>query len=199
MAHAPRIGKTERTTRETSISLSIALDGAGKSDVQTGVGFLNHMLELLARHARFDLDVRATGDTDVDAHHTTEDVGIVLGTALAEALGDKKGITRFANARMPMQESLAEAAVDICGRAFLSFNVEFPTPKVGEFDVELVSEFLQAFVSNAGVTLHVDLIRGGNSHHIAEAVFKSLARALRSAVAIDPNAAGEVPSTKGAL
>ena len=199
MTHAPRIGKTERTTRETSISLSIALDGAGKSDVQTGVGFLNHMLELLARHARFDLDVRATGDTDVDAHHTTEDVGIVLGTALAEALGDKKGITRFANARMPMQESLAEAAVDICGRAFLSFNVEFPTPKVGEFDVELVSEFLQAFVSNAGVTLHVDLIRGGNSHHIAEAVFKSLARALRSAVAIDPNAAGEVPSTKGAL
>lgn len=199
MTRNPRIGKTERTTRETSISLRLALDGAGKSSIKTGVGFLNHMLELLARHARFDLDVQATGDTDVDAHHTTEDVGIVLGTAFAEALGDKKGITRFANARMPMQESLAEAAVDICGRAFLSFNVEFPTPKVGDFDVELVSEFLQAFVNNAGVTLHVDLIRGGNSHHIAEAVFKSLARALRSAVAIDPDAAGEVPSTKGAL
>jgi len=199
MAKNLRKASAKRTTRETAIVVEIALDGTGKSTTETGVGFLDHMLELLARHSRFDLTVKASGDLKVDAHHTTEDVGIVLGTAFSKALGDKAGIVRFAEASVPMQDSLAIASVDICGRAFLSYNVQFPSSKVGEFDVELVGEFLQAFVNNAGITLHVDLVRGTNTHHIAEAVFKALARALRTAAAIDPAAAGEVPSTKGTL
>ena len=199
MAEKPRTATAERTTRETSFRTEINLDGSGKAEVRTGVGFLDHMLELLARHARFDITAEGTGDLEVDAHHSTEDVGIVLGQAFREALGDKVGITRFADARVPMQESLAAAAVDISGRPLLSLNAQFPTPKVGEFDVELVGEFLQAFVTNAGISLLVDLLRGENSHHIAEAIFKATARALRAAVAIDPEAAGEVPSTKGTL
>jgi len=199
MADNVRRGQAQRTTRETSVSVDLTLDGTGQADVQTGVGFLNHMLELLARHARFDLKIQGSGDLDVDAHHTTEDVGIALGQALARALGGKEGIRRFASARVPMQESLADVSVDISGRPFLSFNAEFPTGKIGDFDVELVGEFLQAFVNNAAVTVHVELVRGTNSHHIAEAIFKGLALALREAVAIDPEAAGQVPSTKGIL
>jgi len=199
MAKTKRTGNAERTTRETSVKAEITLGGGGKASINTPVGFLNHMLELLARHARFDISVEASGDVQVDAHHTTEDVGIVLGEAFRSALGGKEGIVRFADARVPMQDSLATVAVDLSGRPLLSFNAQFPTDKVGEFDVELVPEFLQAFVSNAGLTLHVDLVRGSNSHHIAEAIFKATARALRAAVAIDPEAAGEVPSTKGTL
>jgi imidazoleglycerol-phosphate dehydratase len=188
-----------RKTRETTIDAEICLDGDGKADVDTGVGFLDHMLELLARHGLFDITIRASGDLYIDDHHSTEDVGIVLGYALREALGDKKGITRFAHARVPMQEALAETAIDICGRPYLSFNGKFPAPKVGQFDVELVEEFLQALVAQAGITAHIDIIRGNNTHHMAEAVFKSLARALRSAVAIDPAADNAIPSTKGVL
>jgi imidazoleglycerol-phosphate dehydratase len=157
------------------------------------------MLELLARHAMFDLSVQAGGDLEVDDHHTTEDVGIVLGRAFAEALGEKRGICRFADARVPMEESLAEVAVDLSGRGLLVFDVQFPSQKVGQFDVELVQEFLHAFCSNAGVTMHVDMVRGANSHHVAECIFKGAARALRQAVAIDPRRGGEVPSTKGVL
>ncbi len=199
MTKKARSGEAERTTHETSVRVELRLDGSGQADIQTGVGFLNHMLELLARHARFDLTVEGSGDLEVDAHHTTEDVGIVLGNAFRKALGAKEGITRFADASVPMQASLAHVSVDISGRPFLSFNARFPTAKVGDFDVELVGEFLQAFASNAGITLHVDLVRGDNAHHIAEAIFKALARALRAAVAIDPEARGEVPSTKGTL
>jgi len=199
MAKKGRRAEAERTTRETSIRAELALDGTGRADIRTGVGFLDHMLELLARHARFDLKVEGTGDLDVDAHHTTEDVGIVLGEAFAKALGGKEGIRRFADARVPMQESLADVSVDISGRPFLGFRAEFPTSKIGDFDVELVSEFLQAFVNNAAIALHVELVRGTNSHHIAEAIFKGLALALRLAVSIDPDAAREVPSTKGLL
>ncbi len=199
MENKQRTGTAERTTRETSFRAEITLDGTGKAELQTGVGFLNHMLELLARHARFDITVKGSGDLDVDAHHSTEDVGIVLGEAFREALGEKRGISRFADARLPMQDSLAAVAVDISGRPLLSFNAEFPSKRVGEFDVELVPEFLQAFCNSAGITLHVDVVRGSNSHHIAEAIFKATARALRAAVAIDPAAAGEVPSTKGTL
>ena len=199
MAKKRRTGSAERTTRETSVKAEITLAGGGKASINTPVGFLNHMLELLARHARFDISVEASGDVQVDAHHTTEDVGIVLGEAFRNALGGKEGIVRFADARVPMQDSLAMVAVDLSGRPLLCFNAQFPTDKVGEFDVELVPEFLQAFTNNAAVTLHVDIVRGSNSHHIAEAIFKATARALRAAVAIDPEAAGEVPSTKGTL
>lgn len=194
-----RTAKVERETSETTVSVELNIDGEGKSNISSGVGFLDHMLELLARHGRFNLEIKATGDLEVDDHHTTEDVGIVLGNALAEALGDKAGIRRFANVRLPMQESLATVAVDVSGRAYLSSNVAFPTHKVGEFDVELVNEFLQAFVNHAGLTLHLDVVRGENSHHIAESIFKALARALREAVSIDPSAGDEVPSTKGKL
>jgi len=199
MSEERRSAEMERTTRETSVRMALTLDGTGKAKIETGIGFLDHMLELLARHGGFDLVVQATGDLHVDFHHTTEDVGIVLGQALKEALGRKEGIRRFAEARVPMQESLANVAVDLSGRPLLSFNAAFPTAKIGDFDSELVAEFLQAFVNNAGITLHVDLVRGGNSHHIAEAIFKALARALREAVAIEPGSPGQVPSTKGTL
>jgi len=194
-----RIAQAERTTRETTISIELNLDGTGLCDICTGIGFLDHMLELMTRHGGFDLTCKATGDLHVDGHHTTEDVAIVLGKLFAEALGEKRGITRFASVRLPMEDSLAAVALDISGRGLLVYNVEFPTPRVGEFDVELVQEFLHAFCLNAAVTLHVDLVRGSNSHHIAEAIFKGAARALRAAVAIDPQNAGQIPSTKGML
>ena len=199
MTEPRRTAGAERTTRETTVRVELDLDGAGEGDVATGVGFLDHMLELLARHSGFDLVCRATGDVQVDAHHTTEDIAIVLGKVFAEALGDKAGITRFADVSLPMEDSLAKVALDISGRGLLDFNVKFPTPKVGDFDVELVEEFWHAFCLNAAVTMHVDLVRGNNSHHIAEAVFKGAARALRAAVAIDPRLGGRIPSTKGVL
>ncbi|MEP9366216.1 imidazoleglycerol-phosphate dehydratase HisB [Xanthobacter sp. VNH20] len=188
-----------RETKETKVRLSVDLDGTGKAAIATGIGFLDHMLDLLARHARFDLDIKADGDLHVDFHHTTEDVGIVLGQAVKRALGDMRGITRYADLHLPMDETLTRVALDISGRPFLVFRTSFSAPKIGEFDTELVREFFQAFASNAGVTLHVETLYGDNNHHIAESCFKGLARALRAAAAIDPAAAGEIPSTKGAL
>lgn len=199
MSEKERRAVAERKTRETAIRIELTLDGTGASEIGTGIGFLDHMLDLLTRHALFDMRCEATGDLQVDAHHTTEDVGIVLGKAFAEALGDKRGITRFANARVPMEDSLASVALDVSGRGLLNYNAEFPAQKIGEFDVELVREFLHAFCLNAGITMHVDVVRGDNSHHIAESIFKGAARALRIAVTIDPRLAGQIPSTKGVL
>jgi imidazoleglycerol-phosphate dehydratase len=194
-----RSASVSRRTAETDVSLSIALDGTGKAEISTGVGFLDHMLELFARHGLFDLTVKVTGDLHVDQHHTTEDTGIALGQALLQALGDKKGITRYADIHMPMDETLTRLAVDISGRPFLVFRTTFPTEKIGAFDTELVREFFQAFATHAGLTLHVETLYGANSHHIAESCFKGLARALRRAVAVDPREEGRVPSTKGTL
>ncbi|MDI4664228.1 imidazoleglycerol-phosphate dehydratase HisB [Xanthobacter autotrophicus] len=188
-----------RETKETRVALTVDLDGTGRSAISTGIGFLDHMLDLLARHARFDLDIKAAGDLHVDFHHTTEDVGIVLGQAVKKALGDMRGITRYADVLLPMDETLTRVALDISGRPFLVFRTEFAVPKIGEFDTELVREFFQAFASSAGVTLHVETLYGVNAHHIAESCFKGLARVLRAAVAVDPAAVGEIPSTKGAL
>jgi len=197
-ASPERRAQIGRKTHETAVELTLGLDGRGACDVQSPVGFLNHMLDLLARHAGFDLTVRATGDTHVDLHHTVEDVGICLGQALDRALADRAGITRFAAASVPMDEALAHVALDLSGRPFLVYQVEFPGERVGEFETELVEEFLQAFVNHAKVTLHVGVPYGSNDHHIAEAIFKSLARALRVAVALDPRVSG-APSTKGLL
>jgi imidazoleglycerol-phosphate dehydratase len=194
-----RTGKVTRATKETEVTLSVNLDGTGRAEISTGIGFLDHMLELLARHSRMDVVVKAKGDLHVDHHHTTEDIGIVLGQAMKQALGDMRGITRYADVHMPMDETLSRVAIDISGRAVLVFRVEFPRDKIGEFDVDLVREFFQAFASNAGVTLHVETLYGDNSHHLAESCFKGLARALRAAIALDPAAKGEVPSTKGSL
>ncbi|GEO14092.1 imidazoleglycerol-phosphate dehydratase [Microvirga aerophila] len=194
-----RSASVSRRTAETDVSVSIALDGTGKAEISTGVGFLDHMLELFARHGLFDLTVKVTGDLHVDQHHTTEDTGIALGQAILEALGDKKGITRYADIHMPMDETLTRIALDISGRPFLVFNTTFPTEKIGVFDTELVREFFQAFAVNAGLTLHVETLYGVNSHHIAESCFKGLARTLRRAVAVDPREEGRVPSTKGTL
>jgi imidazoleglycerol-phosphate dehydratase len=188
-----------RATSETDIRLALKLDGTGKAEIATGIGFLDHMLTALARHSLTDLTVAAKGDLHIDDHHTTEDVGIVLGQAVREALGDKRGIRRFGHALVPMDEALAEAALDISGRPFLAWSVPFARPKIGSFDTELVEEFFRAFAFNAGVTLHVTLKAGGNAHHVAEACFKAVARALRMAVEPDPRAAGAIPSTKGAL
>ena len=194
-----RKGAVARKTKETEVEVAVDLDGGGSSSVATGIGFLDHMLDLLARHSRIDLRVKAKGDLHVDHHHTTEDVGIALGQALKQALGDMKGITRYANVHMPMDEALTRVALDISGRPFLVFDVKFVRAKIGPFDTELVREWFQAFAMNAGVTLHVATLYGGNDHHIAESCFKGLARALRAAVTIDPRAANEVPSTKGTL
>jgi imidazoleglycerol-phosphate dehydratase len=194
-----RTALVKRATKETEVEVSIDLDGAGASAVATGIGFLDHMLDLLARHSRIDIAVKAKGDLHIDHHHTTEDVGIALGQAVKQALGEMKGITRYADVHMPMDEALTRVALDISGRPFLVFRVEFGRDKVGSFDTELVQEWFQAFAVNAGVTLHVETLSGTNDHHIAESCFKGLARALRAAVAIDPRAAGEVPSTKGKL
>ena len=194
-----RKGAVARKTKETRITGQVDLDGSGAAEISTGIGFLDHMLDLLARHSRIDLRVKAKGDLHVDHHHTTEDVGIALGQALKQALGDMKGITRYADVHMPMDEALTRVAIDISGRPFLVFQVEFVRAKIGAFDTALVQEWFQAFAMNAGVTLHVATLCGSNDHHVAESCFKGLARALRAAITIDPRAAGEVPSTKGTL
>ena len=188
-----------RTTKETDIEVTVDLDGSGAAAVATGIGFLDHMLALLARHARIDLKVAAKGDLEIDAHHTTEDVGITLGQAVRQALGDMKGIGRYGAVHLPMDETLTRVAVDVSGRPFLVFRTAFAHDKIGSFDTELVREWFQAFAVNAGLTVHVETLYGSNDHHIAESCFKGLARALRDAVAIDPRAPHEVPSTKGRL
>ena len=188
-----------RRTAETDIRLKLDLDGAGKSEIDTGCGFLNHMLTLFARHGRFDLAVRCVGDTDVDDHHSVEDIGICLGQAFAQALGDMGGINRYGSAILPMDEALILSAVDISGRDTLVYALDVPTEKIGTFDTELVKEFWLGFVRKAGVTLHIRTLAGENSHHIVEGMFKAAARALRSAVAVDASLNGEIPSTKGVL
>ncbi len=194
-----RKASVKRTTKETDIEVAIDLDGEGRAAIATGIGFLDHMLDLLARHSRIDIEVKAKGDLHIDHHHTTEDIGIALGQAVKQALGDMKGITRYADVHVPMDEALTRVAIDISGRPFLVFKAEFVRDKVGTFDTELVQEWFQAFAINAAVTLHVAALYGTNDHHIAESCFKGLARALRVAVAIDPRTAHEVPSTKGSL
>ena len=189
----------ERKTKETQIALSLNLDGEGKAQIDTGVGFLNHMLELLAFHGRFDLTVTCRGDTQVDDHHSVEDIGIALGLAFAQALGEKKGIVRYGNFLLPMDEALVLCAVDLCGRDTLGWQVTIPAQKVGAFDTELVQEFLLGFTRNAGACLHFVQMAGTNSHHIIEAVFKGLGRALRQAVSVDPAQADQTPSSKGVL
>ena len=194
-----RSSRIKRTTAETDITLEINLDGSGKSNIKTGCGFLDHMLTLFARHARFDLDVECKGDTYVDYHHTVEHIGICLGKAFCEALGDKKGIVRYGNTLLPMDESLILSAVDISGRGGLYYSLQIPTEKVGDFDTQLCEEFFTAFACNAGVTLHLKQLDGRNSHHIIEGAFKSAARSLRTAVSIDKDFSDEIPSTKGLL
>ena len=194
-----RTASISRTTKETDISVTDSLDGTGAYDVATGVGFLDHMIEQLARHSLIDLNVRATGDTHIDFHHTAEDVGIALGQALREALGDMTGITRYADVHLVMDEAMTRCGVDVSGRPFLVWQVEFPREKIGDFDTELFEEFFRAFAMNAGITLHIANLYGSNSHHIAETCFKAVARALRKAVELDPRQAGRVPSTKGQL
>ena len=194
-----REGKITRKTAETDISLSISFDGCGKSNIDTGCGFLDHMLTLFAKHSRFDLDISCKGDTYVDYHHTTEDIGISLGKAFAEALGEKKGIERYADIILPMDETLIMAAVDISGRGDLFYKLEIPSYRVGDFDTELCQEFFGAFAKNAGITLHIRQISGTNSHHIIEGAFKAVARVLGKAVSINEKYANEVPSTKGVL
>ena len=193
-----RVAEINRKTNETDIALTLCLDG-GACDVSTGVGFFDHMLTLFAKHGNFGLTVKAVGDTYVDDHHTVEDVGIVLGTALANALGEKRGITRYGSMILPMDETLVLAAIDLSGRSYLGYDVKFPTEKIGTFDTELCKEFFTAFARTAAMTLHIRLLAGENSHHIAEAAFKAVARALRAAVAIDPSLGDAIPSTKGAL
>ena len=194
-----RKAEIKRKTAETDICLTIDLDGSGVSHVDTGCGFLNHMLTLFAKHGRFDLDVTCHGDTDVDDHHTVEDIGIALGDAFAQALGEKRGIVRYGDITLPMVEALILAAVDISGRPCLCYGLEIPTEKVGTFDTELTEEFYQGLTRRAGLTLHIRQLAGTNSHHIIEGTFKAVARALRAAVAIDAAYADEIPSTKGVL
>ncbi|MCD8016224.1 MAG: imidazoleglycerol-phosphate dehydratase HisB [Oscillospiraceae bacterium] len=193
-----RKAEITRNTAETQITLSLCLEGSGQGEISTGIGFLDHMLTLFARHGGFDLSVRCTGDTWVDGHHTTEDIGIALGLAFAEALGDKAGIRRYGDITLPMDEALVLAAVDISGRGFLRYTADIPAPRVGDFDTELTQEFFRALAHNAGLTLHIVQLDGENSHHIIEAMFKAAARALRSAAEII-DASGAVPSTKGVL
>ena len=194
-----RNAEINRKTNETDIKMKILLDGRGNSEVNTGSAFLDHMLTLLAKHGKFDLNVFCKGDTEVDFHHTAEDIGICLGTAFREALGDKAGIVRYADTTLPMDEALILSAVDISGRSYLGYALEIPTEKVGDFDTELVEEFFIAFVRNANLTLHIRSIAGKNSHHIIEGAFKSVARSLKAAVSIDSAAKDEIPSTKGVL
>ena len=197
MARARR-ARVERKTRETDVVVDLGLDGEGRSRVRTGIGFLDHMLASLATHARFDLDVRCKGDLHVDAHHSVEDVGIALGQALKEALGDKKGLVRFGHAYVPLNEALARAVVDLSGRPWLHFGVQFRAQRIGDLSTELLEDFFRALVDHGRFDLHLDLVRGRNAHHIAEALFKATARALAAAVALDPRVKG-VPSTKGSL
>ncbi|RAP41437.1 imidazoleglycerol-phosphate dehydratase [Rhodovulum viride] len=194
-----RTAKITRKTAETDISVEIGLDGTGRYDIATGVGFFDHMLDQLARHSLIDMTVRCQGDTHIDDHHSVEDVGIALGQALAKALGDKRGIRRYGSCLLPMDDALVRAALDLSGRPYLVWSVDFPTQKIGGFDTELVREFFQALSTHGGITLHVDGLHGINSHHIAEAAFKAVARALRDAVETDPRKADAIPSTKGAL
>ena len=194
-----RLAEITRTTNETAITVSVGLDGTGTHDMATGVGFFDHMLDQLARHSMIDMAVQAKGDLHIDDHHTVEDCGIALGQALAKALGDKRGIRRYGECILPMDDAQVRCALDLSGRPFLIWNVAFPTSKIGTFDTELVREFFQALAMHGGITLHVDLMHGINSHHIAEAVFKAVARALRMAVEPDPRAGSAIPSTKGAL
>ncbi len=194
-----RSASITRQTAETEISVEIALDGSGRYDNATGVGFFDHMLDQLARHSLIDMTIRAKGDLHIDDHHTVEDTGIALGQALARALGDKKGIRRYGECRLPMDDAQVACALDLSGRPFLVWNIEMPSARIGTFDTELVREFFQALSTHGGITLHLDLIHGINSHHIAEAAFKACARALRQAVETDPRKADAIPSTKGAL
>jgi imidazoleglycerol-phosphate dehydratase len=195
----PRTARVERNTRETQIAVTVNLDGAGRAEVATGVPFLDHMLDQLARHGLVDITVAATGDLHIDAHHTVEDIGITLGQAVREALGDKAGLTRFGHAYAPLDEALSRVVIDLSGRPGLEFHVPFTRAMIGAFDVDLTHEFFQGFVNHAQVTLHIDNLRGQNAHHQAETVFKAFARALRMAVTSDPRAAGVIPSTKGTL
>ncbi len=194
-----RTATISRKTNETAIDVSINLDGTGAHSTATGVGFFDHMLDQLARHSLIDMEVRCTGDLHIDFHHTVEDVGIALGQTLKQALGDKAGIARYASSDLPMDGTLTRAAVDVSGRAFLVFRAEFSQAKIGEIDTELFREFFQAFAVNAGITLHIENFYFDNNHHLAESMFKAVARALRQAVEIDPRAGGRVPSTKGTL
>jgi imidazoleglycerol-phosphate dehydratase len=199
MTPVKRHASIERSTKETRIKASIDLDGSGAYDIATGIGFLDHMLEQLARHSLIDITLKAKGDLNVDFHHTTEDCGIVLGQAVAKALGDKQGIARYASLYLPMDETLTRVAVDVSGRPYLVWRVKFTAAKLGEMDSELFREFFQAFAQHAGLALHIETLYGDNNHHMAETCFKGLARALREAVAIDARQAGRVPSTKGTL
>jgi len=194
-----RRARITRKTSETEISVEMSLDGTGRYDNETGIGFFDHMLDQLARHALIDLKIRCTGDLHIDDHHSVEDVGIALGQALAKALGDKTGIRRYGSCLLPMDDALVRAALDLSGRPFLVWNMDLPTARIGSFDTELVREFFQAFSTHGGITLHVDALHGINSHHMAEAAFKSVARALREAVETDPRKSDAIPSTKGAL
>jgi imidazoleglycerol-phosphate dehydratase len=194
-----RTAQVERNTLETQISVSVDLDGSGKSAFNTGVPFLEHMLDQVARHGLIDIDIKASGDTHIDDHHTVEDIGITLGQAFAKAVGDKKGIYRYGHAYVPLDEALSRVVVDFSGRPGLEFHVDFPRARIGAFDVDLFIEFFQGFVNHAAVTLHIDNLRGHNAHHIAETVFKAFGRAMRMALAEDPRMAGITPSTKGSL
>lgn len=194
-----RSASVTRKTKETDIAVSVAIDGTGTYDVSTGIGFFDHMLEQLSRHSLIDITVRAKGDLHIDQHHTVEDVGIALGLVLKKAMGDLKGIGRYADVHLPMDETLTRAALDVSGRPFLVFQIPFSRDKIGEFDTELFEEFFRAFAFNAGLTLHVTTLYGVNNHHMIESAFKAVARALRSALTVDPRQAGTVPSTKGSL
>ena len=194
-----RTAEIIRKTAETDITLTLSLDGEGKSQISTGCGFLDHMLTLFSKHSRFDLNLNCKGDTEVDYHHTAEDIGIALGSAFGEALGDKTGIVRYGDMLLPMDEALILTAVDISGRSYLNYDVSIPTQKVGDFDTELVEEFWLGFIRNAGITLHIKQISGSNSHHIIEGIFKSAARSLKKAVAIDKDFENDIPSTKGVI
>jgi imidazoleglycerol-phosphate dehydratase len=194
-----RAAKADRNTAETQIALSVDIDGSGRSDIGTGVPFLDHMLDQVARHGMLDLEIRAKGDLHVDAHHTVEDIGITLGQAVARAVGDKKGIRRYGHAYVPLDEALSRVVIDFSGRPGLEYNVKFTRALIGDFDVDLVHEFFQGFANHAQVTLHVDNLRGDNAHHQCETMFKAFARALRMALEPDPRAAGMIPSTKGTL
>ena len=194
-----RQAEISRNTLETQVTVRVDLDGAGRSRLSTGIGFLDHMLDQIARHGMIDLDVEAKGDLHIDAHHSSEDIGITLGQAIARAVGDKQGLARYGHAYVPLDEALTRVVVDLSGRPGLVFNVEFSRAMIGEFDVDLVREFFQGLVNHAAITLHIDNLRGANAHHQAETVFKAFGRALRMAVAPDPRAAGRIPSTKGSL
>lgn len=194
-----RAAKVERNTKETQIAVSVNLDGTGEADLATGVPFFDHMLDQVARHGLIDLQIHAKGDLEIDAHHTVEDVGIVLGQAIAEAVGDKRGLTRYGHAYVPLDEALSRVVIDFSGRPGLEHRVEYPRARVGDFDLDLLHEFFQGFVNHALVTLHVDNLEGRNAHHVAETIFKAFGRALRMALTLDDRMAGQLPSTKGKL